>query len=1082
MKLCTLDGKYLGTIDGVAGLQMNIRYAEPSEMTFEVDVNNKLYDKMVGLKMIDVGGYGKFVIKEPEESNNGIEQKKTIRCYSLEQVLEHKRFFLEDGTYNFYGGVPGQDSIIDRVLEIADDWSIGFISPTLIGKYRTFTMYDDNLLSFIYDDAADKYGCIFVFDTAKKTISAIDKQQKTTVWPVYLNFDNLISNLTKEEMTSELITAMRPYGADELNIRLVNPTGTNWLYNLSYFISNGDIQKELGNKWKQWVELVNFRRYEFVMLMNLKASNIAKVSVLNAKLTKLNGELQDLKNQQSVTIQAQALEKTQAGKDYQQNMLNEINAKMRDKNAEVSAVKNEIDQANAATSASVDARIKEIINEVKFEAYFTKDEQRILRSYMIEQDFTDETFVVPTARHEMKTTSLNVDSITFKPTGEIEEYRRDGAADVYTIGRGRINMVCHKPNNEAVNISGDIIRGTIENAPQGSHDVMTLRLGRTVVDGDTYDTMTITAVGELTNFNPVRYPKDVTPPDYAGSGVSLIVSGVTFNNNATMTIEMLNLMTNADEFGEFAVQQELLEHASKQLNELAYPTYEFSVDAGNFLFAEKFEQFRDKFVLGDAVHLNVGSSERKEIIRPKAIEVSIDFDDPSNFSILFSNRYQRKDNVNVVKNMIESSYSSSRKFDASKHAYNQTKNNMSDVSRFMNSSLDAAVNNVLGAANQSVVIDGAGIHIGGDDKKQMRIVNNMIAMTDNAWQTAKMAIGHFASPEIGDYWGVNADVIGGKLVVGNNLIIENKTDSGVMQFKVDSSGAWLNNSSLVIQSPKGGKMLMHPDYGFAAGSGDLFTLNGTNVSPSFIDGDGNITYDSDGMPKGTNFYLSRASGSAYFRGKVKATSGDIGGWKIGSNKLYSGDGRTYVELNSNPSSTYAIWAGDNTSWNAPFNVRRDGTLRAKSAELTDGQFNGGEINGSAIKIGGNAWYQRPGVWRKMFEVEPNGDVYMQGDMYTAGSTYLGGDIHMVGNIDWGSNTPSISADELADIMANDRGSFRGFVYEGGALGISADYIRSGRIDTDRIYIGDSFYEIATRGGHDGICLRKASLWGDTTAL
>ncbi len=75
----------------------------------------------------------------------------------------------------------------------------------------------------------------------------------------------------------------------------------------------------------------------------------------------------------------------------------------------------------------------------------------------------------------------------------------------------------------------------------------------------------------------------------------------------------------------------------------------------------------------------------------------------------------------------------------------------------------------------------------------------MIAMTDDNWATAKLAIGLFASDEVGTYFGVNAEVIGGKLIAGNNLVIENETDDGVMQFKVDSSGAWLNNSTFVLQ-------------------------------------------------------------------------------------------------------------------------------------------------------------------------------------------------------------------------------------------------------------------------------------------
>lgn len=84
------------------------------------------------------------------------------------------------------------------------------------------------------------------------------------------------------------------------------------------------------------------------------------------------------------------------------------------------------------------------------------------------------------------------------------------------------------------------------------------------------------------------------------------------------------------------------------------------------------------------------------------------------------------------------------------------------------------INTIIAAKNQSVVINGSGIHVGGDSKYQLRIVDSMIAMTDDNWATAKLAIGLFASDEVGTYFGVNAEVIGGKLIVGNNLVIDER--------------------------------------------------------------------------------------------------------------------------------------------------------------------------------------------------------------------------------------------------------------------------------------------------------------------
>ena len=85
-----------------------------------------------------------------------------------------------------------------------------------------------------------------------------------------------------------------------------------------------------------------------------------------------------------------------------------------------------------------------------------------------------------------------------------------------------------------------------------------------------------------------------------------------------------------------------------------------------------------------------------------------------------------------------------------------------------------------------------------------------------------------------------------------------------MQFKVDSSGVWLNNSTFVLQKDNGGKILIDPRYGIVAGNENIYQTSGTTVYPSFVDDNGDISFDGDGMPENTNFYLDICDGNAYF--------------------------------------------------------------------------------------------------------------------------------------------------------------------------------------------------------------------------
>ena len=992
LELQTLDGTTVGILPYVHDLSINVKYSEPSEMTFSIarvdnGVENPFYDQVTGYKKIYTQEYGVYLVMNPSVESDGISEIKQVTCYSIEKALDTKKFFMEDGTFNFWNPAAPEDTVLGRILEIATDWSVGYVSPTLIGKYRTFDSYDDYLLSFVYDTAPDKFRCIFVFDPYAMTINVYDADEdgeQKEMLPIYLDFDNLLESADAEEISDELVTAIRPYGADELDIRDVNPIGTNWIYDLSYFIENGDIPAALASKWEQWQKDFLEMQPLYISLVGLRASATAQLLSEKATLTELNAELTDLTNQQSVTIQQLAIEFTDAGKQSQQELLDQINAQIAAKKEEIAAQEAKIEELdetiNGEDDGSYVSRIQDIVNTLAIDKYFTAEEHSILSKYFIEQDLTEDTFVATGIDTSVSGETYNIQAGTMSITGakitQIDLYDELNKV-TYSISGGKFFVT------GSMSLIGDVIRGTVEIASDNSF-VMSVYAG------------TITA-GES------KSPSGMITVSGTAGAVQSDISSVTENEITTLegtqmsfsvSSASLFLTANVSDYQKYSVEMELYDYAASVLKEVSSPTYEFSVSSGNFLFAEEFAPFRDSLKLGCGVYLRLDS---KTVIKPLVIEFELDFEDHSNFSLIFSNRFKRHDSVNTLKDMLETSYSSSRSFDSSKYIYNQTAGQASQVSDFMNGSLDAAVNAIIGASNQSVLINGSGINIGGDSDSQIRIVDHMIAFTDDNWQTAKMALGMFATPESGTYFGINAEVVGGKLIVGNNLVIENETDDGVMQFKVDSSGAWLNNSTFVLQKDNGGKIIIDPKYGIVAGTGNLFTVDGTTVSPSFIDEDGEITLDADGFPENSNFYLDIQDGNAYFRGSVSATAGDIGGWKIGNQRLYSGSGSTYVALNASDSedALYAMWAGAENPANAPFSVRRNGDLVAENGTF-GGTVSGADFtdrNGNSMM---NSQYQFTADYLNInglnvgngnFVVSSDGNVSMRGSItLDAGST------------------------------------------------------------------------------------------------
>lgn len=1013
LMLQTMSGDALGTIAGAHNIKLNIKFSEPSEISFDVPAaiggaRNRIYDLISGYMMVFTKEYGVYIIMNPTIDSDGISEIKHVTGYSIEKALESKRFFLEDGTYKFYDETDShnKDTVIGRILEIAVGWEAGVISPTIAQKYRTFEQYDDYLLSFIYGKISESYRGVVVFDPYRKTINVYDADEDLQKIPIYLDFDNLLNSVSVSELSDEIATAVRPFGADDLDIVEVNPIGSQWLYDISYFISKGDIPKQLAEKWNAWQQTIITNLSYYESLWAMRASLTAKLESERAALKDLDGELENLVGQQSVYIQGIALEKEKNpsgdGEKTQQQHLDEVNAliaakraEIAEKEAEVSLIESQLDEKEENSYA---AKISAIVNELKIRNYFSEEEYRIISNYLIEKDVSDDTFVAT----DIDTATSGNNFVLSNGSIEISDSKLQKVDIVHDFGRTMYMMAGGKFSLSGdYSVEADIIRGSLD-VDSGNTATLSLYVGSVLSNGARAPSGVLTIIGTAegiaSNIAPV-ISDEVT--SYEGSAITFSISDGS-----------LYLTANISEYQTYAVRKELYEFGVKELSDLATPVYEFSVESGNFVFEQHFKPFRDKLQLGKGVYLNIGND---EVITPYIIEIGLDFEDRSKFSLVFSNRFKRKDNVNTFKDMLDKSYSSSRRFDTNKHTYNQVSNQATKVSQFMNSALDAAANAILAAANQSVRIDGSGISIGGKSGDQIRIVNSMIAMSDNNWSTSSLAIGRFLLDSGESFFGINADVIGGKMIVGNNLVLENETDDGVMQFKVDSSGAWLNNSSLVFQKDNGGKIIIDPKWGVLGGTANLFSTNGTNVVPSFVDEDGGaVLMDDDGMPQNTNFFLDINDGKAYFRGSVTATGGDIGGFTIEESLLSSGGENGYVAINGsqdNTYSTYAMWVGDTSPYTAPFWIKKDGEIKATngtfSGTLSAAKFTGslsaakekdenGEVadawlEGCGIKVGANS----ESANGYNFFVDPKGNVTMNGNIT------LDGDIKLkYGSITW----------------------------------------------------------------------------------
>lgn len=874
----TMHRKFIGVIPFAHNIKLNVKFAEPSKLTFDVPryvdgEANWIYDFITGYKVIYTKHYGIYITLNPSTEADGISEVKHVEAYSIEKELDTKKFFLEEGTYKFYNllNKNDPDTIIGRILEIARGWDIGGSVPTSIAQqYRTFDQYSDYLGNFIHNDAQQKFRCVFVFEPYNKKIFVYDADAPLPTLPIYLDFDNLLNSVKIEELSDELVTAIRPSGADGLSIASVNPIGTEWVYDLSWFIANGDIPEDVGNKYNAWQSSILSNQNEYQARVALRASGTARLIAAQAELTELNNELTKLTAQQNVEIQALAKEKKDTtGYTNRQNNISSYGRQIASKRSEISAKEAEIKTINGQIETYKNA-VDDIVKRLSFDTYsgFTDSDREILRSYMIEQDVSEETFVASSLdignNIGMSFSGLSESiSITDSSISRVT-MTSPVSRTMYMLSGGSFKIT----GNQSV--SGDIIRGTLEQESTGNF-VLSFYAGTISSGTTTADSGMVTMTGKQSGLSSdIATVSDHEVITYEGSRLSFSASSGT-----------LYVTFNINEYQEYSVQMELFDYAAKLLKEVSSPTYEFSVDSGNFIFEENFAPFREKLDLGKGVYLNLENGLR---LIQYIIEFELDFEDRSKFSIVFSNRFKRHDNVATLKDMMERSYSTSRSIDTSKYLINQSINSESMVARFIQNGRDYARDFVIGTKDQGVQIDESGIrvsstnHTSQTDQFELRMTNGMIAFTNNNWQNSNLAIGYFRANDGSFYSGVNAEVLAGNLIVGEELLIESSGFDGsnteAKQFKFDSTGAWLNNTTLLFQNGDG-KIMIDPTYGIAAGKSGLFAMDKDAMGrdtpvPSFTDKSGTVNFDNNDK---VNFYLDLRTGAAYFKGTVYATDG-----------------------------------------------------------------------------------------------------------------------------------------------------------------------------------------------------------------
>ena len=380
-----VDGKItitdtVGVLSNPKGMNLKLNFNAPHELSFDYyrhkssyPIKQSFYDSIYEAIQTDRYVYltdiGYFTISSVTDSDEDNIDKKSISVKSCEEneFATAEGLHLKEGTY--YLHTENNDGLLDLFLPKTVGWTMGYIDPSLLAKpYYVEETDVDNGYNFLYTTIQDMFECIVEPDIIKRTVSVYSRAYYTEnhLTDIHLAKHNLLKHKVVEENDEDKFTALNVQGKDEsLEIRIVNPTGKNVIYNFEprYSWMSPALQQAI-EKWQQKCESViedctqyvrHLSKFQggYVDLQEEYYTELEKLFNKEKDIEVLNGELKQLEATKD------AAWTMAAGDEKNQSLIN-VNNAIADKLDELDRATSDYDGYKVITSRNYEVPINQI--------------------------------------------------------------------------------------------------------------------------------------------------------------------------------------------------------------------------------------------------------------------------------------------------------------------------------------------------------------------------------------------------------------------------------------------------------------------------------------------------------------------------------------------------------------------------------------------------------------------------------------------------------------------------------------------------------------------------------------------------
>ena len=809
--LCNPDGRELFPLPGKSR-NLTLRFNDLSELTFEVDskvtlsngtvVDLDAYDYIQTKRLVYATNIGWFQISGVDEHDNGIVKYKSVTAESYQSVLKNKGFISEERVYCFYNPNDPHDDRYDSTKDDSipsvlgqwskqlgikqalgqglaepatpyDDWTVTYVNSSLIysgagSKCRTFKENVTYGYDWIVNDVEEAFEVVILFDFMFKTIHVMTPNEVAQRVNVIYTFNNFMKNVDINEDSEDIVTVLNCNG-DNCDITAVNPTGTNYICDFSYFMDKTNyrwMSAALITKLEQWKAACDAEKDTYTNYVSqLRALWLEKTKCVTS-LQEMSLSLQDLKNAQN--------KRSVVGSGTPGALCGIVAAE-------------NVQSGNKSIKSGT----------TYYSTAFTGEKTITAYQFSPSYDAANKKWVFSGASKTGTANSIVADNLSDSNTSGVSYWYFSDVTDGSSYCKLQSAVTVNKDSATSTYYCGGFDRYIAYSYPIVDESTGKTTYTDTIqswinLRESLVNSLNATDASLQASIDSVSAQLDAISSrlnilSYFASTPGLLrelncywIEGDYTNDNIAVLEE-----TTPEE--EIDLANELLEAGYIELGKVCQPRFSFSLESVD---ATKQYEFKEQMRLLELGKIVTIEKEEGLWYYPALLEIAINLDNSEEFTMAFANAMRLDDWGYTYADLISDASSTSRKVSANWQdilAYAKERETVTSLIRDpLDMTLRAAFANMV---NQEFTVDKNGI-LGRKkvsetsdefEDEQVRLINNLLIFTDDNWETAKTALGKiYYTDEDGNTitsYGLIAETIIGSLIMGERLRIKNENST-----------------------------------------------------------------------------------------------------------------------------------------------------------------------------------------------------------------------------------------------------------------------------------------------------------------